>query len=380
MEADSFDYPEICERYGVVGFKVPSFHAPLAPAIACFVRGTKEHGVGIELIRHLDMKTGNEKYWLMHACTFRLHFGTNLGTGIDRATGTKVDKDISNADPDTRLGPSSYAIHSTFRHPNDKAFNVCCCADEEPYVPMKYEAGNETNVKRLRMSEIRVIGFHVESSSWQKKTYQGLNAITKTLFFAIVDHVDFICGDVNQYANRFHINKKDTALDHTRSCIIDRLERILSHINSNREAVDRATYKVVNSTQQKEWLKGLFSLPSNSGCFICIALSYGTVSTTLHQRANDNYAGESRYVGRNNTAEYHIAPVERCKYLLPMDLGLNVTDEGAHSPLMLHIRHEALKNFRHRTLDKEIQRRQKKRPNRYQPLQNTDEEIEDGEQ
>ena len=30
MEADSFDYPEICERYGVVGFKVPSFHAPLA--------------------------------------------------------------------------------------------------------------------------------------------------------------------------------------------------------------------------------------------------------------------------------------------------------------------------------------------------------------
>ena len=103
----------------------------------------------------------------------------------------------------------------------------------------------------------------------------------------------------------------------------------------------------------------------------------------MGQRASDDYAKKGSYTGENATAEYAMKAAERFKYLLPIDMGLCLTDKAAHSPLLVHVRHASLKNLRVRSAAADAYCRWKKN-NRYEPLlyekSDGEEEDSDGEQ
>ena len=83
-------HDELASKNGVLGMVV---HAELtAPSVACFIYGTRENGHFIELLGQYQFETENKqshnKFWLIHACIFRLAFGHNTsGEMIDPSTG-----------------------------------------------------------------------------------------------------------------------------------------------------------------------------------------------------------------------------------------------------------------------------------------------------
>lgn len=222
MEADGFrDQDNVCQRYGYVGMVVRAVRST-GNAIACFVKGSKAYGTGIELIRHMEATYDGKNNWLLHACTFRVIFGVNSGRTFDRATGVIKEFDTTDANADQAIRHNPRAIDSTWE--DDQLCHFCAYAEEMPKGNIGYEAGNDNDIKRLGQAEVRIVGFHAESHSFDNCGGNGLNASTKMLYYAIADQVDFICGDGNKYATRVR-QKSDVGSDHNHSCIIARLER-----------------------------------------------------------------------------------------------------------------------------------------------------------
>ena len=110
-------HDKIARQNGVLGMVV---HSELtAPSVACFIYGTHENGHFIELLGQYQFETENKqehnKFWLIHACIFRLAFGrVTSGEMIDPTTGIWTSTGTDEPSTANAVAPNtSYVLAST---------------------------------------------------------------------------------------------------------------------------------------------------------------------------------------------------------------------------------------------------------------------------
>ena len=111
--------------------------------------------------------------------------------------------------------------------------------DEDKCTIPDYKPGDDLDVKRLNMPELRICAFHINSNAWRDAYTSGKEALFHMIWFAIADQVDVICGDANLFAQR--LCSSDSHSDYNTSCIVNLLEQILKIFNAKRKAMHRIT-------------------------------------------------------------------------------------------------------------------------------------------
>ena len=344
----------LTKEYNCLCLKVQSICT--APAVGCILKGLAKDGASIQLISHYDQMTRHKdkNYWVLHGATFRCIFGTDCQVTFDKSTGERIQNIPTDVDNNT---------HASIDHILDAHIYSCPTADqpdkcfidvpeEELAIERKgtlpYRAGDDRNVRRMHLAEVRVTVFHANSQAWEHAHTETCHHLGKLLYSAIIDQTDFIVGDGNKFAQMNF--KQDTHSDYRTCIIIDMLCRILKNINSTRRYEDRITYDVVSSISHHEWLRGSIGLECDPDCCICISLNYGKQQVMKMARCKEStYTDKYPYEGFPNRRETIMIDKERPKYFTVLDIGLRSGDADWHSPLLVTCKLDAIRNHRTRS-------------------------------
>ena len=344
----------LTKEYNCLCLKVQSICT--APAVGCILKGLAKDGASIQLISHYDQMTRHKdkNYWVLHGATFRCIFGTDCQVTFDKSTGERIQNIPTDVDNNT---------HASIDHILDAHIYSCPTADqpdkcfidvpeEELAIERKgtlpYRAGDDRNVRRMHLAEVRVTVFHANSQAWEHAHTETCHHLGKLLYSAIIDQTDFIVGDGNKFAQMNF--KSDTHSDYRTCIIIDMLCRILKNINSTRRNEDRITYDVVSSISHHEWLRGSIGLECDPDCCICISLNYGKQQVMKMARCKEStYTDKYPYEGFPNRRETIMIDKERPKYFTVLDIGLRSGDADWHSPLLVTCKLDAIRNHRTRS-------------------------------
>ena len=200
-------HDELARQNGVLGMVV---HSELtAPSVACFIYGTHENGHFIELLGQYQFETENKqehsKFWLIHACIFRLAFGrVTSGEMIDPTTGVWTSTGTDEPSTANAVAPNtSYVLAST----NDQT-DRCIVAIEgstsiDSCEPFKPSSGSDRlDVRRMGIAECRVAVFHISSYAWRNAYEETCRRWAEFITQCLIHQVDFIQGDGNLFAQR----------------------------------------------------------------------------------------------------------------------------------------------------------------------------------
>ena len=254
-----------------------------APAVGCVLKGHAKDGAGIQLLSHYDQQTKHKEknFWCLHGATFRCVFGTDCKITFDKSTGERIENTPMDVDRNTHasmdhvLDPHIYACppqdnpdQCFVEVPND-------CLDIERKGTALYKPGDDRNVSRMHLAEVRITVFHTNSSAWlhAHTETETCHHLGKLIYSSIIDQSDFIVGDGNKFAQRNF--KEDSHSDYRTCIIVDMLCRILKNINSTRSYENRITYEIVSSASHYEWLAGSIGKDNDTDCLIAISLHYG---------------------------------------------------------------------------------------------------------
>lgn len=357
-------YNHLAESQAYIGLVCDSEQG--APALACFMRGSRLLGSTVELIHHHDQFSHDDPnakkgYWLMHGCIFRCIFGfKSEGEELDRLTGRRKRTDITAGKTPAEIeaikeNTKEYAditahlthdaIMST-QYLNDEdsigvvADTVRSTCDKD--VP-RYQTVGDMLVRRAGLHEMRVAVFHINAHAWRAQSGRGISSWIAFLSKALALQVDYISGDGNLFAQRNF--KNDTSSDYSSCILVDVLERMLAEHNKRHSFEEAITYSVVASTQHQEWIRSLAGVTADCDCILGIALSYGkqlTIQAERHKNAINPEAVEASY------SEITLTEKERPKFFLPIDFCMRDSDAGWHSPLLSIYKVTAHKNYRTR--------------------------------
>ena len=269
----------LTKEYNCLCLKVKS--TCTAPAVGCILKGLAKDGASIQLISHYDQKTRHKEknFWILHGATFRCIFGTDCQVTFDKSTGERIQNIPTDVDGSTHASLDHILDAHIYSCPTEDQPDQCFIDVPEEYLAVErkgtiqYRAGDDRNVRRMHLAEVRVTIFHANSSAWEHAHTETCHHLGKLLYSAIIDQTDFIVGDGNKFAQMNF--KSDTHSDYRTCIIVDMLCRILKNINSTRRYEDRITYDIVSSISHYEWLAGSIRKECDPDCCICISLNYG---------------------------------------------------------------------------------------------------------
>ena len=187
----------------------------------------------------------------------------NAPVEVDKATQAYVDTDL---DSHICVCPPTYDSSQCFVDVPELNLGI------ERRGMIGYMPGDELNVRRLNLAEVRVMVFHANSSAWRNAPTETCRHLGKMIYTALIDQADFILGEGNKFSQRNF--KNDTHNDYRSCIIIDMLCRKLKDLNSTRKYEDRTTYEIVPSASHDEWLAGSIGKQHDTDCLICISLHY----------------------------------------------------------------------------------------------------------
>ena len=361
-------------EYNCLCLKVNSIYT--APAVGCVLKGHAKDGASIQLLSHYDQQTKHKSknFWCLHGPTFRCVFGTDCKVTFDKSTGERIenipiDVDNTHASMDSVLDPHIFSCPRQDRPEQCFVEVPTDCLALERQGTVLYKPGDDRNVRRMHLAEVRITVFHANSSAWQYAHTETCHHLGKLIYSAIIDQSDFIVGDGNKFAQ---MNFKEDSHSDYRTCIIvDMLCRILKNINSTRNYENRITYDIVSSISHYEWLAGSIGKDCDPDCLIMISLHYGKQQVMKAARCKEtNYTKNYPYEGFPHKAEVIMIERERPKYFQPIDIGLRHGDCDFHSPLVTTCKLDAIRNHRTRSSNtikkrsenrRELQDRKKRR-------------------
>ena len=336
-EAWNFQHSEgIAEEHQCITMIAGHFSATYetgSPPIACILPADETST--IELLRDFDIEVKN-KMWLIHAATFRMIWGRknpDKARVINPATGETVllseflPADYPGNDETGAEVCATVAASCTINE-RLKLVETSEIAELECTIP-PYKPGDELDVKRLNMPELRICALHINSTAFRNAFTAGKEALYQILWYAIADQVDVICGDSNLFGQR--LCSTDQHSDHNSSCVVNLLELILKSFNKRRKAIHRITYDIRSSTIETEWVKAQLAYNADTDCMLYIHLNYGKESITMASRAKEvDNRGMTGYEGPVRQCEAILKVSEHLKYIEPIDLMLKHTDHDFH--------------------------------------------------
>ena len=280
---------EIARQNGVLGMVV---HAELtAPSVACFIYGTHDNGHFIELLGQYQFETenykqSNNKFWIMHACIFRLAFGRNTSgemidptSGVWTSTGTEEPSLINSV-----ASASDEVLESTTDYPEvcilptEGSTDVVSC---EPFKPSS--GADRYDVRRMGIAECRVAVFHISSYAWRNAYVETCRRWTEFITQCLIHQVDFVQGDGNLFAQRNF--KQDVHSDYRTCILVDLLSRCITDLDLHRSPTNRITYNICSSTSAAEYIKAQEeNYTTNTDSMITISICYGKQLAVLEER------------------------------------------------------------------------------------------------
>ena len=365
----------LTKEYNCLCLKVQS--TCTAPAVGCILKGLAKDGASIQLISHYDQKTRHKEknFWVLHGATFRCIFGTDCRVTFDKSTGERIQNIPTDVDNNTHASLDHILDAHIYSCPTEDRPDQCFIdvpaeyLEDERRGTVQYKPGDDRNVRRMHLAEVRITVFHANSSAWEHAHTETCHHLGKLIYSAIIDQSDFIVGDGNKFAQMNF--KQDTHSDYRTCIIVDMLCRILKNINSTRRYEDRITYDIVSSISHYEWLAGSIGKECDPDCCICISLNYGKQQVMKLARCKEStYTDKYPYEGFPNRRETIMIDKERPKYFTSIDIGLRSGDTDWHSPLMVTCKLDAIRNHRTRSSNqikkrtdhrKELQEKKKRR-------------------
>ena len=365
----------LTKEYNCLCLKVQS--TCTAPAVGCVLKGLAKDGASIQLLSHYDQKTKHKekKIWALHGATFRCIFGTDCKVTFDKGTGERIEHIPTDVDGRTHASLDPILDSHIYSCPMPNRPDQCFIdvpadsLDIERRGTVQYKPGDDRNVRRMHLAEVRITVFHANSSSWVHAHTETCHHLGKLIYSAIIDQSDYIVGDGNKFAQMNF--KEDNHSDYRTCIIVDMLCRILKNINSTRRYEDRITYDIVSSISHYEWLAGSIGKECDPDCLIRISLHYGKQQVMKIARCKEpTYSQTYPYEGFPNRREVIMIDKERPKYFKPIDVGLRSTDGDFHSPLLVTCKLDAIRNHRTRSSNtikkrtdnrKELQDKKKRR-------------------
>ena len=275
-----------------------------------------------------------------HGATFRCIFGTDCQVTFDKSTAERIKNVPTDVESKTHASLDPILDAHIYSCPMQERPDQCFIdvpADSlevERRGTAQYKPGDDRNVRRMHLAEVRITVFHANSSSWIHAHTETRHHLGKLIYSAIIDQSDYIVGDGNKFAQ---MNFKEDAHSDYRTCIIvDMLCRILKNINSTRRYEDRITNDIVSLISHYEWLAGSIGKECDPDCLICISLHYGKQQVMKIARCKEpTYSKTYPYEGFPNRREVIMIDKERPKYFKPIDIGLRSGDCDFHSPLLV---------------------------------------------
>ena len=344
----------LTKEYNCLCLKVQS--TCTAPAVGCILKGLAKDGASIQLISHYDQKTRHKEknFWVLHGATFRCIFGTDCQVTFDKSTGERIQNIPTDVDNNTHASVDHILDAHIYSCPTEDRPDQCFIdvpaeyLEDERRGTVQYKPGDDRNVRRMHLAEVRITVFHANSSAWEHAHTETCHHLGKLIYSAIIDQSDFIVGDGNKFAQMNF--KQDTHSDYRTCIIVDMLCRILKNINSTRRYEDRITYDIVSSISHYEWLAGSIGKECDPDCCICISLNYGKQQVMKLARCKEStYTDKYPYEGFPNRRETIMIDKERPKYFTSLDIGLRSGDSDWHSPLMVTCKLDAIRNHRTRS-------------------------------
>ena len=297
-----------------------------APSVACFIYGTRENGHFIELLGQYQFETENKqshnKFWLIHACIFRLAFGHNTsGEMIDPSTG--IWTSTGNDEPSTAnaVTPNtSEVLASTNDHTDRCIVAIEGSTDIVSCDPFKPSSGSDRlDVRRMGIAECRVAVFHISSYAWRNAYEETCRRWAEFITQCLIHQVDFVQGDGNLFAQRNF--KRDFHSDYRTCILVDILSRCLTEINLNRNPTNRITFNICSSTSAAEYIKAQEgNSMANTDSMVTIALCYGKQVAVLQDRLNQESASADGYYADACEDEVILNDVEQPKHLIVLEL------------------------------------------------------------
>jgi hypothetical protein len=166
--------------------------------------------------------THANKFWILHACIFRLAFGkVTSGEMVDPSSDIRTTLPTSNGpNMDARVKPHSAPLASAQDDEENNISEIDGKCAVESCLPLKMTSGADNfDVHRLGLAEARRTVFNISSYAWSNARTELCERWVQFLASCISHQVDFIQGDGNLFAQRDVILKKDAHSDF-RSCIL----------------------------------------------------------------------------------------------------------------------------------------------------------------